>query len=385
MKIIIIGAGIGGLTAAIALQRQGHEAIVYEAAPELKPIGAGLWVAPNGQEVLRRLDPELLEAVCAAGFSTDGASIMTTDGQVLSRVEAAAFRVPIARTLAIRRSELHRLLHAALQPGSVLLDHRLEAYELGSEGVRARFANGAEAQGDLLIGADGIHSLVRRQLFGEIPLRYSGQTCWRGLSPIRLSGEWANKAAEIWGDAPGLRAGFSHIAADLAYFYITALSEPGRHEGPEQEKARLLQMLRGFPQVVSEMVEAIPVADLIRSDLYDLPPLKQYCRGRVALLGDAAHATTPNLGQGANQAMESGLAMGNCLAGVQPDGLAAALQTYEQRRIPKATSIVKTSWQFNQLINLRSPLARKVRNFAIRHLPQQMTLRQFEKIYTVSV
>jgi len=383
MDIMIIGAGIGGLTAAIALQRQGHRVRVCEAAPELKPVGAGLWVAPNGQEVLRRIDPELLRQVVSAGFEADGALIMTASGQILSRVDAQSFtdRYAQASTLAVRRSDLHRLLHAALTPDTVVCKRRLERYESDGDKVRVWFADGSSENCDLLVGADGIHSRVRTQLFGALPLRYSGQTCWRGLSPRVLSGDWARRAAEIWADEPGLRAGFSQVDQDTVYFYITALAPAGQHT--QAEKAGLMERLSPFPAIVSELVEATPAENLIRADIFDLLPLKSYHRGRVVLLGDAAHATTPNLGQGANQAMESALALANCLDAFPQ--LSAALAAYEQRRIPKASSVVNTSWQINQMVNLRNPLARRARNFVIRHLPKQLSLKQFDKLYTLSV
>lgn len=390
MQIAIIGAGIGGLTAAIGLQKQGHQVRIYESAAQLQPVGAGLWMAPNGQQVLDRLDPDLLKAVVAAGFITQEALIMTHSGDILSRVEAQAFkaRYSHAETLAIQRSELHRLLSQALQPESLKLDHRLLNFYESEKQISLTFANGAQAQAELVIGADGIHSLVRQKLFGELPLRYSGQTCWRGLSPLSLSGDWQNKAAEIWGDEAGLRIGFSHVSGQKVYFYITLLAEAGRSSSAIQDKRFLLDKLRVFPAIAQDLLEATPAEKLIHSDLWDLPPIRHYAKGRLVLLGDAAHATTPNLGQGANQAMESALALANVLPReleATPEALGQALRQYEQRRIPKASQVIKSSWQINQLVNLRNPLLRKARNFAISHLPAALAQRQFERLYSLSV
>lgn len=386
MKIAIIGAGIGGLASAIALQQQGHQVRVYEAAPEIKPVGAGLWLAPNGQEVLKRLQPKLLETVLATGFITREAVIMTHQGQVLTclKTDQLAQYSPHAATLAIRRSALHQLLLKALAPETVVCGQRFVAFQQTAQGVEIQFENSPGQQAELLIGADGLHSRVRTQLFGELPLRYSGQTCWRGLSPFQLKGEWTERGAEIWGPTAGLRAGFSQVDTETVYFYVTALAQPGHRESnPTTEKALLQYKLQAFPAVVKELIAQTPAEQLMRHDLYDLRPLKRYHQGRVVLLGDAAHATTPNLGQGANQALESALSLATSLQ--SSSSLESALLRYEQRRVPKASQVINSSWQINQAVNLQSPWLRQLRNFALSHLPKSLSLKRFEQLYRLSV
>ena len=379
MDIAVIDAGIGGLATAIALQQQGHKVHVFETAAQWRPVGAGLWLAPNGQEVLQRLKPELLAQALAQGFVTREALIMTHTGQVLTRLEAEPLqrRYGHVPTLAIHRAALHQILHAALTPGTVHCGHRFRAFEARAERVQIHFEKAETVSADLLIGADGLHSPVRRQLFGDLPLRYSGQTCWRGLSPAPLSETWRHRSAEIWGPAAGLRVGFSPLADQRTYFYITALANAG--ERAEISKAMLLRLLTDFPAEVQEMVAQTPVEQIMRHDLYDLPPLTSYHRGRVVLLGDAAHATTPNLGQGANQALESAWVLADCLQ--QIADLEPALVRYEQVRIPKATQVVQRSWQINQMVNVSQPWLRHCRNFVVKHLPASLQLQQFDRLY----
>lgn len=385
MRISVIGAGIGGLTAGIALQRRGHEVTVYEAAPEIAPVGAGIWLAPNGLESLHRIDAGLGEQVLAAGRPMDEFLAVNAAGRTLSRVAADdlpdRYRHP--RTLAISRSRLHQVLYAAMDPGTVLLGRKLARFAETQSAVRAEFVDGSHAEADLLIGADGIHSAVRTGLFGVMPLRYSGQTCWRSLTPMRLEGRWAGRGTELWADEPGLRVGFSQVGDDEVYFYVTALADPGQQSAPDTEKAELLQRISVFPEVARQIVAMTPPQRLIRSDLFDLPPLKSYVRGRVALLGDAAHPATPNLGQGANQAVEDALVLGECLRGVGPGGISAALREYESRRIRKATFIVNASWRMNQIVNLRRPWARRLRDLVVGNLPAALTTMQFRRIYDV--
>ena len=385
MRISVVGAGIGGLTAALALQRRGHRVAVYEAAPEITPVGAGIWLAPNGLESLHRIDPELVTRVIAAGRLMREFCAVNAAGRTLSRISGDRFadRYRYPHTLAISRARLHAVLHDALNPGTVVLGHRLSQFaDLGS-GVTACFGEGTQFDADILIGADGIHSVVRSGLFGVMALRYSGQTCWRSLTSMRLSDQWADKGTELWADEPGLRAGFSQVSDDEVYFYVTALAEAGRRETPAREKTELLQRVSAFPAVVRQVVETTPPERLIRSDLFDLPPLKRYVRGRIALLGDAAHATTPNLGQGANQAIEDAVAVADCLAGVAPDDAPAALHRYERRRIRKATFIVNTSWRMNQLVNTRRRWARRARDAVMAAVPESITARQFRRIYDI--
>lgn len=386
MKVAIAGAGIGGLTCALALQRDGHQVTVYESAPEITPVGAGIWLAPNGQEVLRRLDPAVLKDVQAGGRLMDQAVIVDWKGRTLSRISSEAFegRYANPRILAITRSRLHRVLHAALQPGTVALGRRLTGYADSGSAVGLEFHDRGSATADILIGADGIHSAVRTQMLGELSPRYSGQTCWRSLTGFRLPDPWAGMGTEIWGDEPGLRAGFSAVSDDEVYLYLTALSDPGITLAPAAEKSEALRKAAGFPRIVRDILERTQAERLIRSDLVDLPPLGRYVCGRVALLGDAAHATTPNLGQGANQAMESALVLARCLHGVDAVGSAAALVRYQQLRMRKATSIVTLSWRMNQLVNLRSRVARSLRDRVMGATPQWVMDRQFRRIYDVA-
>lgn len=379
MEIAVIGAGIGGLATAIALQQQGHEVHVFEATESLRPVGAGLWLAPNGQEVLQRLQPALLAQALEQGFVTREALIMPHKGQVLTRLEAEPLqrRYGHVPTLAIHRAALHQILQAELTPGTVRCGHRFSAFEAKADRVQIYFEKGEAVSADLLIAADGLYSPVRRQLFGDLPLRYSGQTCWRGLSPGLMPEEWRHRSAEIWGPAAGLRVGFSPLADQRIYFYITALAEAG--DRSEITHAALLRLLKDFPAEVQDMVTQTPVDQIMRHDLYDLPPLKSYHRGRVVLMGDAAHATTPNLGQGANQALESAWVLSHCLQQI-PD-VAQALVRYEQLRIPKATQVVQRSWQINQMVNLSQPWLQHCRNFVVKHLPASLQLQQFDRLY----
>jgi 2-polyprenyl-6-methoxyphenol hydroxylase-like FAD-dependent oxidoreductase len=209
--------------------------------------------------------------------------------------------------MAIRRSELQRILSATLQPGSLHLGKSLKYFEDRGPDVRAHFDDGTEARGRLLIGADGLRSAVRRQLFPHVSLRYSGQTCFRGLAAFRMPEELRQTAWEVWGGAA--RFGFSAVDPERVYWFAPLKAPAGQQWDPGDASRRLRETYASFPEPIPAIISATPADALIQNDLYDFPPIKQWHRGNVLLIGDAAHATTPNLGQGGAQAMEDALSL----------------------------------------------------------------------------
>lgn len=378
MKITIIGAGIGGLTLALALQKHGLNAHVYEAAPELKPVGAGLWLAPNGQAILRAIDPALLAAIQAQNLALQEGRVATLRGQILTRFRSAELQARYqAPLLALRRAHLHTALLEHLAPGTLHLGKAYAASSPSDQQVQVTFADGTALTTDLLVGADGLRSRVRTQHWGEIPLRYSGQTCWRGLATLKLPEPYAHCSYELWGDRPGLRAGFSLVDAHTVYYYLTDAVPAGGSPAAD-ERSLLQQRFAAFPEVVSQMLAATPQESLMRHDLYDFVPLKHYVQGAVALLGDAAHATTPNLGQGANQAMESAWILAQELA--RQPSLELALAAYQARRQPRAAQLVNTAWRLGQVVNMPR-LPRRGVEWLMAHLPPAVQQRQMDAIF----
>ncbi|MBT9548044.1 MAG: FAD-dependent monooxygenase [Candidatus Sericytochromatia bacterium] len=384
MKVLIVGAGIGGLGAALALEKKGINVEVFEAAPAIRAVGAGLWVAPNGLEILNRIQPALKQAVIQAGWELQASTVEDLHGHKLSGFNAQDLRCRYGSgPLAIRRSALHAILMAALKQTPLHTGKRFQAYDIRQGQVAVQFEDGSSATGDLLIGADGLRSRVRTQLWGEIPLRYSGQSCWRGLAPLRLPEPWHHKAQELWGDRPGLRAGFSQVNADEVYFYLTQSMPAGQHDSPEHLKPDLLRAFADFPERVLQIIQATPTEAFLRNDLSDFVPLKSYGQGPIWLLGDAAHATTPNLGQGANQALESAWALAESLAPtLTPRDLEQALQHYQSCRLARARFITETSWKIGQISNLKHGL--RLRNWLMAHLPEQMVQRQLDQVFRLA-
>lgn len=379
-RVAIVGGGIGGLTLAIALRKRGLEAQVYEAAPELRAAGAGIWVPPNAMQVLGRLG--VAEAVLREGASLERAEIRDFRGGVLQVADfgAAARRFGYP-TVAIHRGRLQRVLLDHLPGDAVLAGRECTGVTPGGGRAAARFADGSEAEGEVVVGADGADSRVREALFPGTGLRYSGQSSYRAVVEHQLPDGFDGVGWEVWG--PGRRFGFSSIGGGEVYWYATLDARAGeRDAGPAETRRRLDALAGDFPAPVPELVAATGAERMIRTDMYDLPRLPAWHRGRAVLLGDAAHATTPNLGQGGAQAMEDAWVLAEQLAShSQPEDAFAA---YQRIREPKARMVVDRSRQVGHIAHLRNPLARGLRNVMLRITPASVGQRQMEALYTLS-
>jgi FAD-dependent urate hydroxylase len=372
-RVIIIGGGIGGLCTAIGLRRIGVAAVVYEQAEVLSQVGAGLTIWANAIKVLRKLG--LADAVINAGSQIEHGAIRTAGGRTLSRSEPGDMeRLFGEPTVAIHRADLHDILLSALPAGTVRLGAKCTGFEQGKDSVTARFAGGHSDRADLLVGADGIHSGIRRQLFPEARLRYSGYTAWRGVVATR--DEVAlGVTSESWGC--GSRFGILRVDKERVYWFATANAPAGRTLTPAERKRFLRQRFRGWHHPVELLLESTPAEAILHTDIYDLKPLGRWGEGRVVLLGDAAHPTTPNMGQGACMAIESSFVLARCLS--REGDLAGALRRYETERMPRTAWITDQSWKIGRIGQLENPLACRARDFVLSIAPAGVMRKTLER------
>jgi 2-polyprenyl-6-methoxyphenol hydroxylase-like FAD-dependent oxidoreductase len=381
MKILIVGGGIGGLSTALACQHFGIDYEVFEAAPEIREVGAGIWVPPNAMQVMNRLG--LAGEIAKLGKELNSISVGGPAGEKWYTIDT---RKIIERygfgTIAIHRARLQSVLYQAVDKSKIHTAKRLTHFTHAGDGVTLHFEDGETASGHCLVGADGLRSVVRKQLVDDIALRYSGQTCWRGIVKFHLPDDMKDDMIELWGKQPGQRFAYSHIAGDEVYYYATLATPAGGKDDPEAIQDFLHKHYDRFGTTASRIIAGIDPRHLIRTDLFDFRPIRQWAFGNVALLGDAAHATTPNLGQGAAQAIESAYVLSSCLK-EKPNDIAAALKAYEQKRMQKARFIVNTSWKIGQAVNMRNPVGIALRNWLIRSTPDFIAQKQIEKAYTI--
>jgi 2-polyprenyl-6-methoxyphenol hydroxylase-like FAD-dependent oxidoreductase len=378
-KGIIIGGGIGGLTTAIALAQKGIETTIYEQAGELNEVGAGIWIAPNGLNVFDKLG--FVNEIISAGNFLNQIQVVDTEYKPISIIDgqkvAAKYNF---NTLAIHRAALQRILSGKLSSESIVLGKRFKAYTQTNDTVKVDFEDGSSAQADFLILADGIKSKGRLQINGNTDLRYAGQTCWRFVTAFNFPKAEQGHMYEMWSNKKGLRVGYSAINAKEAYVFIINYEKAGGKDNPVTLKQDLLSLCKDFPSIVKQLISTVSAEKIIRNDIYDFKPVSNWVDSKVALLGDAAHATTPNLGQGACQAIEDAYVLAEQLASA--NNIATGLANYQTKRMAKARFITNTAWRFSQITNT-SGFVKSLLKLLIRTTPEAVSQKQLDKIYSL--
>jgi 2-polyprenyl-6-methoxyphenol hydroxylase-like FAD-dependent oxidoreductase len=355
MRIIVVGAGIGGLAAAIGLRRAGHDVTVLERSPRIGGIGAGLVLFENAMRALDCLG--VRGAVAAQGAGGRRSLVLTSDGRELTCMPADL----LDGTVAIHRGDLQATLAQAA--GDVRLGAEVTLVDDGDDAVVATLADGTRERADLLVGADGLGSIVR-QVVSDARPRFAGYTAWRGVCAVPVQ---AGRMSESWGI--GERFGLIDIGRSRTYWFATKNAPAGQPDERAGRKAEILRRFSSWHDPIAAVAGATGEADILRHDIYYLRPLERWSRGRVTLLGDAAHATTPGIGQGAAQAIEDAVVLADSLG--RHKQLAAALTDYESIRRPRTETILKLSRRIDRVAQLASPLACRLRNAVVRRVPER--------------
>lgn len=351
LKAIIIGAGIGGLTAGIALSQVGYEVEIYDRVSELRPAGAGISLWSNGVKVLNSLG--LGKQIAQVGGLMDQMQYISHTGELLNHISLDPLVAAVGqRPYPVTRTDLQQLLLDGF-PGQVKLNAQCVAVTEDDQQVTAIFADGHRATGDVVIAADGIRSVLRHYVLqAEVKPQYGGYVNWNGL--VEVSPALAPPHTWVIYVGEHKRASMMPVSGDRFYFFLDV---PMPHEQAAEAgeiQTELTRCFQGWADPVQQLIQRLDPATTNRLLIHDVGPIDRMVRGRVALLGDSAHATCPDLGQGGCQAMEDVVVLTRYLKTTNLS-VADALKRYEAERQVRANAIVTKARQRAEQIHGKDP------------------------------
>ncbi len=367
----IIGAGIGGLTTALAFEKLNIDYQIFEKSENSNAVGAGIWLAPNALKVYEWLG--ILEQIQQSGNAINRITVTDKNlDHITDSAQSEAVQKFGFSTVAIHRVALQKVLLDNIPQHKIHWNKSLLKYEESNDNIHLFFKDGSTTKATHIIGADGINSEVRKQLFPESKIRYSGQTCWRGITSHNIDSEFNHRGIEMWGDK--IRFGLSKVSANQTYWFAVAKSEAFQKDDMENLKKELLKKYKNYHSVVTSLIENTSIDNIIRNDIIDLKPLKKWYSNNVCLIGDAGHATTPNMGQGGAQAIEDAYFLANSIAnGDNP------FKKFQDKRFKKVNSIVQQSWYTGKIAHMG--IGSGVRNFIFKSMPKSLIDKKMNEVY----
>ncbi|BCZ08752.1 MULTISPECIES: FAD-dependent urate hydroxylase HpxO [Acinetobacter] len=338
MNVVIIGAGMGGLTTGIALKKFGHQVRIFEQTEKILPVGAAISLWSNGVKCLNYLG--LTDKIAKLGGQMDDlAYVDGLTGDVMTQFSLLPLIEEVGqRPYPVARADLQNMLMDEFGRDQIYLGKKMVSLEDKTDSVEVHFADGSSTQADLLIGADGTHSLTRTYVLGQqVQRRYAGYVNWNGL--VEISEDLA--PAQQWTTyvGEGKRASLMPVADGKFYFFLDVPLPAGLDNNRDEYKKLLKQYFVDWCQPVQQLIERLDPQKTNRVEIHDIEPFTQFYKGRVVILGDAAHSTTPDIGQGGCQAMEDAIYLARSLQ-INTLGLEDALRRYQNKRNERANELV---------------------------------------------
>lgn len=337
LKAIIIGSGMAGLAAGIAMRQAGYEVEIYEKTGKLRPAGAGISLWSNGIKVLNKLG--LGKEVAAIGGEMNRMEYRNHQGEVLNHVNLMPLVEQVGqRPYPVSRTDLQQMMLTAFREQDVQMGMRCVEVKQDADSATAIFEDGSTATGDVIIGADGIHSVVREYLGGgKVEPRYAGYVNWNGI--VEASPDLAESDVWVIYVGEGKRASMMPIGGNRFYFFMGCPKPKGTKVEPKDIREELKSTFTGWAQPVQNLIEKLDPEEVNRLEISDIDPLPHLVKGRIALVGDSAHATTPTLGQGGCQAMEDAEVLCRYLVTTNIS-VEDALKRYEAERKERVAQLV---------------------------------------------
>ncbi len=359
-KIGIIGAGISGLIAAVALTQRGYNVSVFEKSGDPREVNVAISLWPNATRILKSLG--LLDKIIAQGAIISNFTIKHAKGEVMNSSGLELYDSP---AVGIERSELHSILANALPQGVVRINKRFSAYQNSNNGVVAFFEDGGSETFDFLIGADGLYSKVRDQMHNDGKPMYRNYTIWHGTVDYTHQNIETNASIEIMGN--GKRFGMIPLGKGKIGWWASYNEVLKSYQHMEGRKKKLVNMFRGFYSPISQMISATNEEDIIKSPIYDRDPVSRWHDGKVLLLGNAAHPMTPNRGQASSLSVEDAYVLSKLLS--SSDNLESVLTEFEKLRVPRAHLLHKESLYHGHIGQLEKKWKIMFRNYMIKKMP----------------
>jgi 2-polyprenyl-6-methoxyphenol hydroxylase-like FAD-dependent oxidoreductase len=382
---MVIGAGLSGLATAAALRHAGVPTTVFEQAKEMRPVGAIIGVAANAASALERIgQAKLVDEACIPVQRLD---YLSWAGRELAYMPIAEVARKLGtRTFIALRADIQLGLLDSMPGDALELESACVGFEQDDAGVTARFADGREERGLVLIGADGIRSVVRAGLRHDEP-RYAGYSGWRGIAAMDPQPLPPGAAKQVLGS--GRTFGAFGLTGGRVYWWASMRMPAGRGDSPDGRKADVQTTFRGAPSLVGQVIEATPESAILRNDIFDRPPVEEWGRGRVTLVGDAAHATTPNTGEGGSHAVLDGVWVGERLSAIKSQlgdrsAVRSALEGFEKVRIPETADVVNRAAEIGEFLHKTNPIMCLVRDQIFYRATPQRIWRKRAEVYLAS-
>lgn len=352
LKAIVIGAGMGGLSAGLALRQAGYQVEIYDRVKELRPAGAAISLWSNGVKVLNYLG--LGKEIASVGGQMDRMAYYSFTGEKLTDFSLQPLIDEVGqRPYPVARTDLQNTLLKAFGVDQVQLNSKCIAVEQDTDSVTAIFEDGRKTTGDVLVAADGTHSILRSYVLGQaIDRRYVGYVNWNGLVPA--SEDLAPKTSWVLYVGEHKRASVMPVAGDRFYFFIDVPLPKGTVSQPETYREELSSFFKGWAEPVQTLIQRLDPFKTNRVEIHDIEPLQTLVRGRVALLGDAGHGTAPDLGQGGCQAMEDGFVLASYLK-TTTLSVADALKRYEAARKDRVADVINRARKRSDVTHGKDP------------------------------